>query len=348
MVRRTVSSNAHDHEGKSKRTSRSVQSHVVRSSIEKSKPQKASTSTSSTRKVRVEASTSHIKKSAPGQFVDARRLKSEDLVSKTLRETTGHIGMLTRPKVVDFQSRLKERRSVNKRAVAQRIAIIVGSLILVIAVLWALLFSPLFRLEHNQISVTGNNSWVSKEQILSIAQQQEGKSLLLVSTKTIEQELSDIPGVFSAKANKRFPHGLSVTVQAQQPAAMLQERGSKKLTAVDGKGRVLNSVHDVSVAGIPVIEVNDVDAALKKRAVKSAVIILNDLSENMRKEITKVSAATQDSITTQLSNGYTIVWGNAADLKLKKAVVDKIMNDPNVIGDKKQIDVSAPMRPIIK
>ena len=42
------------------------------------------------------------------------------------------------------------------------------------------------------------------------------------------------------------------------------------------------------------------------------------------------------------------MWGDSAELKLKMAIVDKIMNDPNVIGDKKQINVSAPGRPIIK
>lgn len=38
-----------------------------------------------------------------------------------------------------------------------------------------------------------------------------------------------------------------------------------------------------------------------------------------------------------------IVWGDSSDLKLKKAVVDKIVNDPNVIGDKHNVDVSAPV-----
>lgn len=47
-------------------------------------------------------------------FVDARRLQSEDLVSKTLQETTGTIGIMTRPKVVDFGERLKERRQAGR------------------------------------------------------------------------------------------------------------------------------------------------------------------------------------------------------------------------------------------
>ena len=119
--------------------------------------------------------------------------------------------------------------------------------------------------------------------------------------------------------------------------------------AVDSKGRVLNSVSGVSVEGIPVIEVQNVDASLSRRPIKEALKILSSLPESMRNSITKVTAATQDSITTELNGGdRVIVWGDSSDLKLKKAVVDKIVNDPNVIGDKHNVDVSAPLRPIIK
>ena len=110
------------------------------------------------------------------------------------------------------------------------------------------------------------------------------------------------------------------------------------MTAVDSKGRVLNSVSGVSVEGIPVIEVQNVDASLSRRPIKEALKILSSLPESMR-----------NSITTELNGGdRVIVWGDSSDLKLKKAVVDKIVNDPNVIGDKHNVDVSAPLRPIIK
>lgn len=121
------------------------------------------------------------------------------------------------------------------------------------------------------------------------------------------------------------------------------------MTAVDSRGRVLNSVSGASVEGIPVIEVTDVNESLQNRSIKEALQILSSLSDSMRNSITKVTAETQDSITTELNDGdKVIVWGDSSQLKLKKAVVDKIINDPNVIGDKHNVDVSAPLRPIIK
>lgn len=287
---------------------------------------------------------------SPGAFVDANNLPSEDVVAKTLQETAGAIGVATRPKVVDFAARQKEQRKANTRRIAARVAVACAALAAVVALVWLLFFSPVLRLEPDNISASGANEWVSSEQIMAIAKRQAGKSLLLVSDGAVEQQLSQIPGVSSATAEKKFPNGLHVSVTAQRPAAMLKGPSGSTMTAVDSKARTLNAVNgsEQSVQGIPVIEVDNVGKALSRRAVQSALVILDALPESMRNAIVKVQANTQDSIMTQLDNGISIVWGDDSDLKLKMAIVDKIMNDPNVIGDKKQINVSATARPIIK
>ncbi|KFI98974.1 cell division protein [Bifidobacterium subtile] len=280
-------------------------------------------------------------------FVDARALPSEDLVAKTLNETTGTLGIASRPKVVDFSARLRERRRASIRTIALRVTAVVGVIAVVCGLVWLLLFSSVFRLDAGQIAVSGGNEWVSTQRIRDIANRQSGKSLFLVSANEVTSRLKDIPGVTDATADKRFPKGMAVAVKAQKPAAMLKT--DKDMTAVDGQGRVLNSVNGASADGIPVIEVGDVDKGLRSRAVQEALRILSTLPENMRKGITKVSAQTQDSITTELNGGdRVIIWGDASQLDLKKAVVDKIINDPTKIGDKHQVDVSAPLRPIIK
>lgn len=295
-----------------------------------------------------ESSPERQRHSDPGQFVDARRLDGEDVVARTLEQTKGPLGIATRPKVVDFRARLRERRKANVRVIAMRIAAAAAAVCALVAMVWLLFFSPVFRLETGAISVSGGNEWVSDEQIMGIAGGEAGKSLFLVSSDEVIDRLDDIPGVTEAKVVKRFPNHLEVTVQAQRPAAMLRT-SDESMTAVDSQGRVLNSVQGASVEGIPVVDVDDVDEALSTKAVQETLTVLGSLDEWLRQRISSVSAQTQDSITTALDGGdYTIIWGDSSDLKLKKAVVDKIINDPNVIGDKHQVDVSAPLRPIIK
>lgn len=281
-------------------------------------------------------------------FVDARRLHSEDVVKKTLDENVGVLGVATRPKVLDFDARLKERKKAGTRVAAIRVLIVILAAALVSALIWLLLFSSVFRLETSQISVSGGNEWVSEKDVLDIANHQSGKSLFLVSADKVSLQLKNIPGVTQANVVKRYPRSLEIDIKAQQPAAMLKEPDGT-LVAVDRKARVLNAVGKASMKGIPVIEVSSVDNGLNSRAVKEALTILGGLPDTMRTVITKVSAKTQDSITTELSSGkYVVVWGDSSELKLKSAIVDKLLSDPSLIGDKHQIDVSAPSRPIIK
>lgn len=147
-----------------------------------------------------------------------------------------------------------------------------------------------------------------REDVLDIANQQSGKSLFLVSADKVSSQLKNIPGVTQANVVKRYPRSLEIDIKAQQPAAMLKEPDGT-LVAVDRKARVLNAVGKASMKGIPVIEVSSVDNGLNSRAVKEALTILGGLPDTMRTVITKVSAKTQDSITTELSSGkYVVVW----------------------------------------
>ena len=59
-----------------------------------------------------------VAKGQAGAFVDARRLHSEDYVAETLHQTTGSLGVASRPKVVNFTERAKERKRANVRVVA--------------------------------------------------------------------------------------------------------------------------------------------------------------------------------------------------------------------------------------
>lgn len=284
--------------------------------------------------------------SEPGGFVDARGLGTDREVAERLGMDSQH-GPLLRPKVIGFEARDRERRRARRMVLLIRGGIAAGVVALVTVIVWLLFFSPVLRLEEGRIAVVGANEWVSAEEVSAVAEPQVGRSLLIVSTGDIARQLKAMPGVTSANVVRNWPHGITITVAAQKPAAIL--RGADgSMTAVDSQARILNAV-GVSVSGIPVIDVDDVTSGLSSKAVQQTLEIVASLPESMRQRISKVTARTQDSITTELDNGnYVIVWGDASQLDLKKAEVDRIVNDPAVIGDKHQINVSSPRKPIIK
>ncbi|RDX00091.1 cell division protein FtsQ/DivIB [Gardnerella vaginalis] len=293
--------------------------------------------------------------SAKNAFVDARRLSVVDFVKQTLKSSSGPLGIASRPKVIDFSAREKEKNFAKIRTFLLRFAYTFLAVALIALLCWMLFLSPFFRLDSKNIHIFGSNEWVSEQKIASIASNQVDKSLFLVSSQQIIEQLNNIPGVTETKVVKQFPHGLQITVRAQKPAAMLKAKDGEKLTAVDVKGRVLNAVQNVSTSGIPVIEVSDVSKSLNSRAVKEALKIVSSLSQDFRSHVIRVSAKTQDSVETEVSypgpSGEVhriVVWGDSSDLELKKAIVETIISDPSKIGNRQLLDVSAPARPILK
>ncbi len=287
--------------------------------------------------------------SSAGGFVDARTIPPDRPVSGRIgtdQEDQG-LGIFVRPKVLDFQARVREKKKVSRRLVLIRTGVVLLVMALIAGLLWLLFLSPVFRLQTEKIDVSGGNAWVSNDRVASIVAHQGDRSLLLISTNGVEQEISGMAGVTDAKVRKSFPHGLEVTFDAQEPTAVFKD-AQDRLTAVDRQGRVLNTVSK-PVKGVPVIQVSTVNRAQQDQAVRQTLRILSTMPEAMRHSVTKVTAETQDSITTELDQGkHVIIWGDGSDLKLKQAVVDKIINDPTKIGDKHQLDVSAPLRPIVK
>ena len=287
--------------------------------------------------------------SSAGGFVDARTIPPDRPVSGRIgtdQEDQG-LGIFVRPKVLDFQARVREKKKVSRRLVLIRTGVVLLVMALIAGLSWLLFLSPVFRLQTDKIDVSGGNAWVSNDRVASIVAHQGDRSLLLISTNGVEQEISGMAGVTDAKVRKSFPHGLEVTFDAQEPTAVFKD-AQDRLTAVDRQGRVLNTVSK-PVKGVPVIQVSTVNRAQQDQAVRQTLRILSTMPEAMRHSVTKVTAETQDSITTELDQGnHVIIWGDGSDLKLKQAVVDKIINDPSKIGDKHQLDVSAPLRPIVK
>lgn len=293
--------------------------------------------------------------SSKNAFVDARRLSVVDFVKQTLKSSSGPLGIASRPKVIDFSAREKEKNFAKIRTILLRFAYAFLAFALIALLCWMLFLSPFFRLDSKNIRIFGSNEWVSEQKIALIASNQVDKSLFLVSSQQIIEQLNNIPGVTETKVVKQFPHGLQITVRAQKPAAMLKAKDGEKLTAVDVKGRVLNAVQNVSTSGIPVIEVSDVSKSLNSRAVKEALKIVSSLSQDFRSHVIRVSAKTQDSVETEVSypgpSGDVhriVVWGDSSDLELKKAIVETIISDPSKIGNRQLLDVSAPARPILK
>lgn len=253
-----------------------------------------------------------------------------------------------RSKVVNITERRREYAHSRFAYWGIRIAGTVLAAALVIFSAWGLFFSPWLKLHSDEIHLESDSKWVSPQTITGIAQTQVDRSLLIVSDSDLAKQIDDIPGIASARVTKDFPHGLTITVKEETPVVQLRVENTNKYVAMDAQARQITT-RDSAAKGIPVIDVLTVKSGLLDRAVQQGIAVLASLESNYRTQIVQVKAATQDSITTKLSNGYTIVWGNSSAMETKQKIVTEIIKKL-----KKQkttvskIDVSAPSRPIIK
>lgn len=281
-------------------------------------------------------------------FVDPREIPAPESIQESLEsdEHSGEGVFAEESKILDVKARLDEKARAQKTRLLRRILVITGIVVVIGVVAWILFFSPLCRVKSETVSVTGTNRWVSKSQVTKISDRYINKSVLLVSSGKISEDLKKLPGVKDVSISKGFPDSLTLHVEPRVPKAIIKD-DSGTLSVVDDEGSVIATV-DEQFAGVPLIEVKNTDKELTSRAVKQALSVLSQVPNSLLSTLVQVTAMTQDSVTTQTADGHTIIWGNSSEMKLKSVVVQRLLADPQLLGGKKSIDVSAPKRPILK
>ncbi len=278
-------------------------------------------------------------------FVDPSELTPSDELHGTIRD---ELRARPRSKVIDFEKRKKEQKIARRRFWAIRIIIGVLVAAIVSFAVWALIFSPWLKVESQEIHISGVQTWVKTEQIQQYTNSTIDKSLIVVSQSQLESQIDSIPGVGKVEVTKKFPHGLNVTISEETPTALLYAQDKKNYVAVDAKAQQVATVKE-AVSGIPVINVPTVKSGLRNETVLQSIAVLAQLDAGMRSQVVSTTANTQDSITTALNTGYTIVWGNSTAMESKQKIVVKIIEQLQAEGSTQTtIDVSAPARPIIR
>jgi cell division protein FtsQ len=173
-----------------------------------------------------------------------------------------------------------------------------------------------------------------------------GRSEFAFSSDGMERELSDLPAIASVKVEKKLPHEVLITITPRVAQAQLVDQSGAK-SVVDSHGVVLSSMPQ-RLTSVPLIHVSSVTQSLKNRAVQQVLQVLSHIPPSLRGTLSSVTAMTQDSVTTVTGSGISIMWGDASQMKLKGEIVQHILVDHGLMNGKKTIDVSAPLRPIVR
>ncbi len=238
--------------------------------------------------------------------------------------------------------RLAERDAIERHDRRKKRLIVSGVIVAFAFVVWLFGFSSLFALNLNQVQISGAQMYVSEEEILSAIASHEGTPLVRVDLGSINSQVAELKNVKSVTQTRRWPDGVTITVQERAPVAAVPEEEGFTLLDIDA----VNVTHvDEAPEGLPVIRIPMTGE--NQRTLATALEILDQVPDSLLVEIASITASTQDNIEFTLRDKVKVQWGNSQETELKLEVLDRLR--PIAAEEKKNtIDLSAPTFPIIR
>jgi len=228
-----------------------------------------------------------------------------------------------RAEVRRFTVRQRRRRMVWIGSAAAVVLLVLGTL--------AAAYSPLFALRHIEVVGTSMLDAAVVEQALD---GQLGTPLPLVDSSEVKAALVGFPLVETYTLEARPPHDLVVRIVERTPIGTIESAAG--FTLVDAAGVALSTT-EKRPDGYPVLSVT---GGVASRAFTAVGTVFRSLPDEVRDQVTKITATTANDVTLTLADPKTtVVWGTADDSAYKAVVLAAAME---AAPGKSHYDVSAP------
>ncbi|MDU0864508.1 FtsQ-type POTRA domain-containing protein [Actinomyces urogenitalis] len=233
--------------------------------------------------------------------------------------------------------RLAERRRALRTLRRRRVWMAGAVLILVLALAWTVLWSPLLGLRGSEITVSGSDSSVSTEQVRELLQDQEGTSLVRLDLRQAARTVTDgLVRVRSTQVARSWPHGLTVSLTMRVPVAVRQVDQSYEV--LDGDAVVLETT-DTPPEGL--VRITDPeDGGLSGTQVAAVAQAVGALDVATRAQVASGSASSSGQVTLVLTSGASVQWGDTEEMALKAQVLKVLLAQEASV-----YDVSSPHSP---
>lgn len=217
---------------------------------------------------------------------------------------------------------------------------VLGTILAMIAVL---LYSPILAIKT--IDVEGHR--LAKDQeVRSALEPLLGTPLPRVGPSSALDLLEGQAAVKDVVVQAEAPSTLKVTIVEYEPVAVVKHQGKYRLVAADG--RTLAPLAKRDGVDLPVISARD---STSDPAVFATVTrVLASLPESVLKRLEHAGGKTIDSVELKLTNGKTVLWGNAERSADKARVVTALLRvEDGPDGAAIEVyDVTSPDHPVTR
>ncbi|KAF2413681.1 cell division protein [Microbacterium sp. B35-04] len=223
-----------------------------------------------------------------------------------------------RAEIRRFTVRQRRRRAIWLGAAASVLLLALGTL--------GAAYSPLFGVER--ISVVGAQQ-LAADDISDALATQLGTPLPLVDESAVKAALVAFPLIETYALEARPPHELVVRIVERTPIGLIETRAG--YTLVDAAGVALSTAATPS-AGMPVLAIA---GGIDSDAFAAAGQVMRALPDDIRAQVTEVTASTPDDVTLTLGGSNAqVVWGSA------DRSADKALNLAKMMAQRPPADVT--------
>ncbi|MFJ8307684.1 MULTISPECIES: cell division protein FtsQ/DivIB [unclassified Streptomyces] len=222
--------------------------------------------------------------------------------------------------------------------------VLIGAVLLGAGAIWVLYGSSWLRVEH--VKTTGTQVLTPGE-VEAVAAVPIGSPLISVDTGAIEARLRQkLPRIDTVEVVRSWPHGIGLKVTERKPALVM--KNGAKFDEVDVKGVRFATVQQPA-KGTPLLELAvSQSPSLRRfgtdRLVLEAVRVAGELPPAVAKETRSVKISSYDSVTLELNDGRSVVWGSDEEGGLKGRTLSALMK---ARPKSTRFDVSAPTAPAV-
>jgi cell division protein FtsQ len=224
------------------------------------------------------------------------------------------------------------------RSRAHRRAVRAGLAVLAVAtVAWVLFAGPLLAVRTVQVDGAGSLTAARVRQAAGVA---EGTPLLRVDVDAVRGRVALLPQVASVQVSRGWPATLVITLAERVPVAVVQAGDARWL--VDRDGVPFERLSGGPPRGVVPLDVAHPGPA--DPATRAALAALVALPAPVREGVARAAATTDQDVRLSLSDGTTVLWGDAADSPRKASVLAALLGQmkAGTLHAAQTVDVSAP------
>jgi cell division protein FtsQ len=241
------------------------------------------------------------------------------------------------PKLVERRRQVSEEDRRRRRRTATVLAIVVG----VVGAMIAMLFSPL--LDVDRIRVEGTRS-LDVEDLVAASGLAVGDRMIEVDLVEARDALRELPVVRSATVSRDWPSGLRIVVTEEEPVVELVD--GERRVALSSTGRMLEGAAG-GVEGLVPLQVDAIEPVAGDSTqigddVLAAALTIHRMNDQLRSQVASAQLSA-GALSLGLTDGAAVRFGPAEDLPAKLGAVEAVLAqvDPRCRG---VIDVREPSR----